>query len=316
MQATSGIRDGCGTARGPRLRSGGPVALRTTGATGTRIAEPSVPLPAASVQETVSSLHEINAMSDRNFESIKISSSKTEKGKLQAINGKNSIYKMSTTIKEIAESNQSFFSEINSSNEELKIIIKIINDITDRTKVINDIVFQTRLLSFNASVEAARAGEHGKGFAVVAEEIGKLATVSGNSAKEINDILGSATLQVENIISKMNSRVSELTTKARDQLNDGERITEECVSSLNDIVENSTDLSVMMSEISMAITEQSKGYSEITKAIDQIDEGVHHSLGLSEEASENASKLTGQVKELRRIVSTIEKEVLGKEAAS
>ena len=35
--------------------------------------------------------------------------------------------------------------------------------------VINDIVFQTKLLSFNASVEAARAGESGKGFAVVAE---------------------------------------------------------------------------------------------------------------------------------------------------
>ncbi|MBC7465119.1 MAG: hypothetical protein H7256_03945 [Bdellovibrio sp.] len=48
-------------------------------------------------------------------------------------------------------------------------------EIGNKTKVINDIVFQTKLLSFNASVEAARAGEHGKGFAVVAEEVGKLA---------------------------------------------------------------------------------------------------------------------------------------------
>jgi len=40
----------------------------------------------------------------------------------------------------------------------------------------NDIVFQTKLLSFNASVEAARAGIHGKGFAVVADEVGNLAT--------------------------------------------------------------------------------------------------------------------------------------------
>ncbi len=271
---------------------------------------------AAAVQETVSSLHEINAMSERNFESIKLSSRKTEEGKEQALNGKNSIYMMATTIKEIAESNQHFFHEINSSNDELKVIIKIINDISERTKVINDIVFQTRLLSFNASVEAARAGEHGKGFAVVAEEIGKLAMVSGNSAKEINEILASATTQVEGIIAKMSSRVGELTEKARNQLDSGERITKECVHSLNEIVENVTELSEMMTEISMAITEQSKGYSEITRAIDQIDEGVHHGLDLSQETSGHAQKLTGQVDELKRIVSTIEKEVLGVETAA
>lgn len=271
---------------------------------------------AAAVQETVSSLHEINAMSEKNFESIKISSMKSEEGKEQAINGKESIYKMASTIKEIAECNQEFFKEINSSSEELKTIIKIISDISEKTKVINDIVFQTRLLSFNASVEAARAGEHGKGFAVVAEEIGKLASVSGASAKEINDILSLANAQVESIITKMSSRVVELTAKASAQLDSGERITKECVTSLNEIVDNITELSSMMNEISMAITEQTKGYSEITRAIDQIDEGVHHGLGLSQETSEHAQKLTGQVVELKRIVGTIEREVLGVEQAA
>ena len=49
-------------------------------------------------------------------------------------------------------------------------VLEIIKTIEDKTKVINDIVFQTKLLSFNASVEAARAGEAGKGFAVVASK--------------------------------------------------------------------------------------------------------------------------------------------------
>ena len=57
--------------------------------------------------------------------------------------------------------------------------------IKDKVNIINDIVFQTKLLSFNASVEAARAGENGKGFAVVAEEVGNLASVSGKAANEI-----------------------------------------------------------------------------------------------------------------------------------
>ena len=190
-------------------------------------------------------------------------------------------------------------------------IIKVISDISNKTKVINDIVFQTKLLSFNASVEAARAGEHGKGFAVVAEEIGKLATVSGNSAKEINSILIYATTQVENIIAKMSNRIVEITQKAKSQLASGEKITFECVDSLNEIVDNISELSSMMTDVSLAINEQSKGYSEITKAIGDIDVGVHRTLNLSEQTSENAQKLQYQVSELKEIVVTIEKEVLG-----
>ncbi|HEX3030062.1 MAG TPA: methyl-accepting chemotaxis protein [Clostridia bacterium] len=48
---------------------------------------------------------------------------------------------------------------------------------------------QTNLLSLNASIEAARAGEHGKGFAVVAEKIRKLSEQSGNSVKDINNVI-------------------------------------------------------------------------------------------------------------------------------
>ena len=74
----------------------------------------------------------------------------------------------------------------------------LISEIGNKTKVINDIVFQTKLLSFNASVEAARAGEHGKGFSVVAEEVGNLAHMSGNSAKEITQLLESSINRVNN----------------------------------------------------------------------------------------------------------------------
>lgn len=268
---------------------------------------------ASAVQETMSSLFEINSMSEKNSEHIRLSTHKSDIGKEQAIVGKEAITKMATTIKSISETNQRFFNEIQTSNDELRVIVKIISDISERTKVINDIVFQTRLLSFNASVEAARAGEHGKGFAVVAEEIGKLAQISGNSAREINEILGTATSQVETIISTMSSRVAQLTNEAQIQLASGESITNECVHSLNEIVLNISELSAMMNDVSNAIGEQSKGYSEITKAIGQIDEGIHFGLGLSQETSQSAQKLHVQVGELRRIVKTIEKEVLGVE---
>lgn len=48
---------------------------------------------------------------------------------------------------------------VENGNQRLNEIVGLIKEISDKTKVINEIVFQTRLLSFNASVEAARAGD-------------------------------------------------------------------------------------------------------------------------------------------------------------
>ncbi len=57
------------------------------------------------------------------------------------------------------------------------------------TRVIDDMAAQTNLLALNAAIEAARAGEQGRGFAVVAEEVRKLATSSGEAAREAAEII-------------------------------------------------------------------------------------------------------------------------------
>lgn len=67
---------------------------------------------------------------------------------------------------------------------------KIVASIGELAESISSIAGQINLLSLNASIEAARAGESGKGFAVVASEIGKLASETALTVKEIQDTIG------------------------------------------------------------------------------------------------------------------------------
>ena len=149
--------------------------------------------------------------------------------------------------------------EVEKSGEEMREVINVINQIADKTKIINDIVFQTKLLSFNASVEAARAGEHGKGFAVVAEEIGALANMSGTAADEIASLLTQSTRTVETTIEGSQSRMKHLMEKGSDVVAKGMEISNQCSTSMDKIVTEIDGLSIKMEDVTQAGAEQAKG---------------------------------------------------------
>lgn len=93
---------------------------------------------------------------------------------------------------------------------------------------------RSNILALNASIEAARSGTAGRGFAVVASEMGKLAQMSGSSAKAINDSLNDIIAAVD----KVKKAVDEVNDTASAQAEETQKVTD----SLHDITRSVSEI--------------------------------------------------------------------------
>ena len=267
---------------------------------------------AAGLQETVSAIDEISAMIDRNTEASTNSKELSRLSNQVAKDGRSTVNEMIQSIKEISESNKQITDQMNESNKKIGEIVQLIREIGEKTNVINDIVFQTKLLSFNASVEAARAGENGKGFAVVAEEVGNLADMSGKAAEEISSILEGSIKKVDEIVNLTSSRVESLIKSGKVTVDKGSNLAQKCGEALDQIVQNVTKVDTQITEIAAASVEQSQGVREVNEAMKQIDEVTNINTQIAAESNLEATELDQQSKELYNKVNELVTIVSGK----
>lgn len=267
---------------------------------------------AAALQETVSSIDEVSAMISKNADNAKRSQENSVVSSDAAQKGKQVVDEMIESIEVINRSNTDIMKQIEAGNQQISEIVKVITEIGSKTKVINDIVFQTKLLSFNASVEAARAGEHGKGFAVVAEEVGNLAQMSGNAAKEISTMLDGSIQKVEQIVNDTRNRVEGLMKDSKAKVDAGTVTAKRCGEVLDDIVKNVSDVSSMVVEIATASKEQAQGVNEINKAMNQLDQVTQQNAAAAQQASTVADQLRNQGSSMQDVAAELIETVEGK----
>ncbi len=244
---------------------------------------------ASSVEETSSSLEEIEGMVQNNISHAQESVTLANKVKEIASDGNIVMEKLEGAMHDIAD-----------SNSKIGQLVQVIGDIGEKTKIMDEIVFQTKLLSFNASVEAERAGEHGRGFAVVAQEVGNLAQMSGKSAAEIAKIVNVSVKNAESIINENKERV-EVGSALVQQMNE----------SLKEIVDGSTTVSTGASGVLDASTDQGKGIKQINIAMVEIDKVTQETAATAEETASSSEELSAQVDSLRDIVSELTLLVIG-----
>jgi methyl-accepting chemotaxis protein len=214
---------------------------------------------ASSLEEITSSVTEIAGQTRQNTENA------------VQVNG------LSRTAKEDAERGNaqmqdlvSAMSDINASAEEIRKIVKAIDDIS----------FQINLLALNANVEAARAGKYGKGFAVVAEEVRNLAVRSAGSVKE-------TTAMVDGTIANIGK---------------GNALVEVTAKQLASIVEGSAKVAGLAEEVATASREQSQGLEQISTGLNQIDQVTQANTASAEESASAAEELSSQAQQLKAMV--------------
>jgi methyl-accepting chemotaxis protein len=266
---------------------------------------------AAFIQETAASIDELIAMVNKNTESAKHSAESSAEGQADAKIGMKVVDEMVSTFDILDQGNQKVFEKINESNLQLTLIVNLINEIGNKTKMINEIVFQTKLLSFNASVEAQRAGEHGKGFAIVAQEVGNLAESSRKASLEITHLLTDSTKKVNDIINQMKNNFETASIENKRQLESGLSTVSDCKVALNKIVDNVTVTKTLAEEISHASVEQQKGVSEISKSINHFDQINHQNAISADSLASVANLLLVESKGLNELVVDLEKVLNG-----
>ncbi len=216
---------------------------------------------AASLEETAASIEEITAKMQNSSKNIAQMTSYANDVSTSVVQGEDLATKTTLSMDEINEQTQA---------------------IAEAITVIDQIAFQTNILSLNAAVEAATAGEAGKGFAVVAGEVRNLASRSAEAAKEIKDLVESAS----------------------ENANKGKNISTNMIDGFTDLEDKVLQTNQLIDDVTNAAREQTIGMSQISDAINQLDQFTQQNAQIAEKANQVALK-TDEI--AKHVVENVEK---------
>ena len=216
---------------------------------------------------------------------------------------------MSTTIAEISANTGKTSAITKSAVEQSQNASKQINElgiaaqeIGKVTESITEISEQTNLLALNATIEAARAGEAGKGFAVVANEIKDLAKqtaaataeIKGNISRIQNASNNSVTeiTQISGVISEVSEMVSAVSVTVDEQSN-----------ATREIADNVAQASQGIQEVNENVAQASSVTREVAADITEVGQASNEINASSSQVNTSAGELSGLADKLTAMVN-------------
>ncbi|MHA7968174.1 methyl-accepting chemotaxis protein [Rhizobium sp. CAU 1783] len=165
-------------------------------------------------------------------------------------------------LRETSERMNAINSSLIETGERIGAIHDLGKSISTIAANIKKIASQTNMLAINAAVEAARAGEAGRGFAVVAAEV-----------KALSDRTANATLEIGNIISKLDSGLTAMVnamTSSRQSAEQGGQALDVLQSSLTAAAKELDSVIVNAGHISTALNQQREASQNVARGVGTV----------------------------------------------
>lgn len=182
------------------------------------------------------------------------------------------------------------------TTRKVKRLAEASQEISKIVALIATIASRTNLLALNASIEAARAGEAGRGFAIVADEVRQLADRSAKSLKEIEQIV----MQIQSETGAVMTAMEEGTQ----QVIEGTKLAEQAKRSLDDIIQVTNRIDVLVRSITADTVEQ----NETARSVAAVMQAVELT---AQETSQEAQRVSGALQNLvgvaRDLLTSVER---------
>ena len=170
-----------------------------------------------------------------------------------------------------------------------------VNKIRDIVRIINTITDQTKVIAFNAALEASSAGETGKRFAVVAEEVNRLADDIAGLTRQIRE-------QIEEILSSSSFLIVH-SEEGSDRIAEGYKLIKDLENVFMEIRSGAEITSNQAQTITISTQQQLRSSEQIFSGITEISQKVKYLIDASKSAAVTAGTLTEQTNELEQFLA-------------
>lgn len=240
---------------------------------------------AADSESTLNDINELSTNIESLYSEVKKMDSYAEKSQQSNIRNSELMFQVYESWEMERQNQSNLVASMQDMNNDIQSIGQIV-------RLINDISEQTNLLALNASIEAARAGEAGHGFAIVAEEVRTLAEQSGQSTKNIRDII--------DVIRQKSERMSTEITKSFDK---GAERTQ----TLNQAIDSSNEVMDIVESFINSIRSIEAYISNIVEEKDRVQQSMQNVSSMIMETSGGTQEVHSNLEDFSLLIAEFER---------